>query len=184
MARIKVAFLRELEALVTEGAISYSKMVELLNEKAQELEPAKDLTREELIIKLYGSLEGYIGAKEFKKDLVLEKVEDGMWKGYYQNEIGDIFRVHEIKFGFTRDSIGKLQEEMDIIFNFLKDKNEKYGSSITEPLGIFHKGTTIEAINARIDDKLARIKNQSTDEDAELDLIGYLLWKRVLNKNK
>jgi len=51
-----------------------------------------------------------------------------------------------------------------------------------EPLGIFHKGTTIEAINARIDDKLARIKNQSTDEDAELDLLGYLLWKRVLIK--
>jgi hypothetical protein len=75
-----------------------------------------------------------------------------------------------------------LEEEMDEIFKFLKDKNQKYGSSIMEPLGIFHKGTTIEAINARIDDKLARIKNQSNDEDAELDLIGYLLWKRVLIK--
>jgi hypothetical protein len=75
-----------------------------------------------------------------------------------------------------------LEEELDFIFKFLKDKNEKYGSSIMEPLGIFHKGTTIEAINARIDDKLARIKNQSTDEDAELDLLGYLLWKRVLIK--
>jgi hypothetical protein len=75
-----------------------------------------------------------------------------------------------------------LEEEMDEIFKFLKDKNQKYGSSIMEPLGIFHKGTTIETINARIDDKLARIKNQSTDEDAELDLLGYLLWKRVLIK--
>lgn len=75
-----------------------------------------------------------------------------------------------------------LKQEMDEIYEFLKDKNEKYGSSIMEPLGIFHKGTTIEAINARIDDKLARIKNQSTDEDAELDLIGYLLWKRVILK--
>jgi len=75
-----------------------------------------------------------------------------------------------------------LEEELDFIFKFLKDKNKKYGSSIMKPLGIFHKGTTIEAINARIDDKLARIKNQSTDEDAELDLLGYLLWKRVLIK--
>jgi len=80
--------------------------------------------------------------------------------------------------------IDLLEEELDFIFKFLKDKNEKYGSSIMEPLGIFHKGTTIEAINARIDDKLARIKNQSTDEDAELDLLGYLLWKRVLIKQK
>jgi hypothetical protein len=78
--------------------------------------------------------------------------------------------------------IDLLEEELDFIFKFLKDKNEKYGSSIMEPLGIFHKGTTIEAIDARIDDKLARIKNQSTDEDAELDLLGYLLWKRVLIK--
>jgi hypothetical protein len=80
--------------------------------------------------------------------------------------------------------IDLLEEELDFIFKFLKDKNEKYGNSIMEPLGIFHKGTTIEAINARIDDKLARIKNQSTDEDAELDLLGYLLWKRVLIKQK
>lgn len=77
-----------------------------------------------------------------------------------------------------------LKQEMDEIFEFLKDKNQKYGSSIMEPLGIFHKGTTIEAIDARIDDKLARIKNQSSDEDAILDLIGYLLWKRVLTKQK
>lgn len=75
-----------------------------------------------------------------------------------------------------------LKKEVEEIYEFLIDKNEKYGSSIMEPLGIFHKGTTIDAINARIDDKLARIKNQSTDEDAELDLIGYLLWKRVLEK--
>ena len=44
--------------------------------------------------------------------------------------------------------IDLLEEELDFIFKFLKDKNEKYGSSIMEPLGIFHKGTTIEAINA------------------------------------
>lgn len=75
-----------------------------------------------------------------------------------------------------------LKKEVEEIYEFLIDKNEKYGSSIMEPLGIFHKGTTIDAINARIDDKLARIKNQSTDEDAVKDLIGYLLWLRVINK--
>lgn len=77
-----------------------------------------------------------------------------------------------------------LKKEIDSIYEFLKDKNQKYGSSIMKPIGIFHKGTTIEAINARIDDKLARIKNQSEDEDAIKDLIGYLLWLRVLNKQK
>ncbi len=79
-----------------------------------------------------------------------------------------------------------LRLEVDEMYDFLKDKHEKYGSSITNPVKIFHQGDTVEAIKARIDDKLARIKNQSTDEDAVKDLIGYLLWLRVverLNKN-
>jgi hypothetical protein len=39
MAKITVSFLRELEAMVRLEQISYSRMVEMLNEKAAEPEP-------------------------------------------------------------------------------------------------------------------------------------------------
>lgn len=72
----------------------------------------------------------------------------------------------------------------------LIEKNKKYGNSAIQPQRIFSRADPIEQINVRIDDKLSRIKNQQVneDEDAEFDLIGYLILKRVFNnlanKNK
>lgn len=68
---------------------------------------------------------------------------------------------------------------MEAVKQLLIDKNKKYGNSALRPIGVFSKLDPIEAINIRLDDKLKRIQNQSTDEDAELDLLGYLLLKRV-----
>lgn len=63
----------------------------------------------------------------------------------------------------------------------LIDKNIKYGNSALAPKRIFSKSDSIEQINVRIDDKLSRISNQNAneDEDAELDLMGYLVLKRI-----
>lgn len=69
----------------------------------------------------------------------------------------------------------------DEICNLLISKNQKYGNSALEPKRIFSRSDTIEQINVRIDDKLSRIANRKDDEDedVELDLIGYLILKRV-----
>lgn len=71
--------------------------------------------------------------------------------------------------------------ECEEVKNMLLSKNRKYGNSALQPKRIFSKADTIEQINVRIDDKLSRIANQNgkDDEDAELDLIGYLILKRV-----
>lgn len=63
----------------------------------------------------------------------------------------------------------------------LIEKNKKYGNSAIQPKRIFSKASTEEQINVRIDDKLSRIANQQVneDEDAEFDLMGYLILKRV-----
>lgn len=63
----------------------------------------------------------------------------------------------------------------------LIEKNKKYGNSAIQPKRIFSKASPIEQINVRIDDKLSRIANQQVneDEDAEFDLMGYLILKRV-----
>jgi len=66
----------------------------------------------------------------------------------------------------------------------LLDKNRKYGDSVFFPQRIFAKSDILEQINVRIDDKLSRIKSaqEDDDEDVELDLIGYLIIRRVAKR--
>ena len=66
-------------------------------------------------------------------------------------------------------------------------KNQKYGNSAIEPLGIFSDLSPEEGLNVRIDDKLKRIKNGSLDKDDEdviNDLIGYLVLLKILQKDQ
>lgn len=67
------------------------------------------------------------------------------------------------------------------VAEILVDKNRKYGNAALQPKRIFSRSNLIEQLNVRIDDKLSRIANQQEDEDedAELDLVGYLILKRV-----
>ena len=74
----------------------------------------------------------------------------------------------------------ELDTELESIRNVIIEKNQHYGNSALEPLAIFSKGDPLTGINARIDDKLARIAYSDDDnEDSELDLIGYLLLRRI-----
>jgi hypothetical protein len=76
----------------------------------------------------------------------------------------------------------KIEEVCDEIKEMLIKKNEAYGNSASDPVRIFSKVDAIEQINVRIDDKLSRIArgHEYGDEDTELDLIGYLILKRVI----
>ena len=68
------------------------------------------------------------------------------------------------------------------IRDLLISKNEAYGDSALEPDNIFSKLDSAQAICARIDDKLARIKNVGLDdktEDTLDDLIGYMILLKI-----
>jgi hypothetical protein len=68
------------------------------------------------------------------------------------------------------------------IKELLLEKNEKYGNSALEPLGVFSQLSAKEGLLVRIDDKLKRIKNGSLekdDEDVINDLIGYLVLLKI-----
>ncbi len=74
---------------------------------------------------------------------------------------------------------------LDDIRDMLVSKNEKYGNSALEPIGVFSKLSPEEGLLIRIDDKLKRIKNGSLhkdDEDVVNDLIGYLVLLKILAK--
>jgi hypothetical protein len=79
-----------------------------------------------------------------------------------------------------------ISQECAAIERMLLDKNRRYGNSALSPVRIFSKADTLEQINVRIDDKLSRIRSAQDDdtEDAELDLIGYLILKRVAQRSK
>jgi hypothetical protein len=95
---------------------------------------------------------------------------------------------------WTRSSSGPIQhrktlefgERLDIevkaITDLLKEKNKAYGNTALNPTNIFSGLDATEAICARIDDKLARIKNKGINdktEDTVDDLIGYLLLLKM-----
>lgn len=76
-----------------------------------------------------------------------------------------------------------IAEECDQIKAMLLEKNKAYGNSFAEPLRIFSKAAMDEQINVRLDDKLSRLaRGAAAGEDVELDLMGYLVLKRVLRK--
>jgi hypothetical protein len=80
------------------------------------------------------------------------------------------------------DSIPNLiSKECENIKELLLQKNRKYGNSAINPKRIFSKAGPLEQIDVRIDDKISRICASAPDdnEDAMLDLIGYLILRRV-----
>ncbi len=74
-----------------------------------------------------------------------------------------------------------LDQVLDDIGNLLREKNRKYGDSALSPRRIFSKASAIEQINVRLDDKLSRLMSDQMDdtEDVELDLVGYIILKRI-----
>ena len=83
-------------------------------------------------------------------------------------------------------------KELDNVLKEIKEvlieKNIRYGDSALSPIGVFAGKDAEALIRVRIDDKLKRISNQRENsgdtEDAELDLIGYLMLLRIAQKRK
>jgi hypothetical protein len=78
-----------------------------------------------------------------------------------------------------------INSECQSIRDLLFAKNREYGNAAFEPLGIFCNLDVLSRLDVRIEDKLQRIKTiREMDktvihEDTEMDLIGYLILKRV-----
>ena len=82
----------------------------------------------------------------------------------------------------TRTTQNSIKWTCNEIRDLLVSKNKAYGDSAIEPDNIFSKLDNAQAICARIDDKLSRIKNNGLDdatEDTLDDLIGYLILLKV-----
>lgn len=84
------------------------------------------------------------------------------------------------------DTQHEIAKECIQIARTLLEKNRKYGDSVFRPARIFSKSDPIEQINIRIDDKLSRLLSGQADEDedVDLDLIGYLIIRRIAKRTE
>ena len=74
----------------------------------------------------------------------------------------------------TKDDIKRV---CDNTKNLLVKKNEAYGDSALNPLGIFGNGDAVVSLGARMDDKLMRLKGLGIGKesiDTLYDLHGYI----------
>ena len=81
----------------------------------------------------------------------------------------------------------RIREIGENTIEMLIDKNESYGDSALNPLGIFGNKDAVTSLGARIDDKLARIRTlgfEGFGEDNVKDLIGYLILLQVELENR
>tara|TARA_Y100000361_G_C11152402_1_gene341960 strand:- start:535 stop:963 length:429 start_codon:yes stop_codon:yes gene_type:complete len=91
--------------------------------------------------------------------------------------------VSNIKSQFSN----RLDRAAKKITDLLKSKNEAYGNTALNPTNVFSKLNASEAICARIDDKLSRIKNKGIydeTEDTVDDLIGYLFLLKLAKEDE
>ena len=102
-----------------------------------------------------------------------------------RNGKDDIAKAAVITKNQQNEFDAKLDQMLTNVGNLLKSKNEAYGNTSLNPPKIFSKLDSSEAICARIDDKIMRIKNRglvSATEDTVTDLIGYLLLLKMSMK--
>lgn len=82
----------------------------------------------------------------------------------------------------TQDTARDIRAVCNEIAELLTKKNESYGDSALNPLNCFAKDATVlEKLGVRIDDKLSRVLRgtEAFNEDTELDLLGYLVLRRI-----
>ena len=84
----------------------------------------------------------------------------------------------------TRDNIEKKCRELK---ELLLRKNDAYGNSALEPLGVFSSCKSSEGIKIRLDDKLKRIANAGLVDDTEdtlIDIAGYIILLMIAKDNE
>jgi hypothetical protein len=84
------------------------------------------------------------------------------------------------------NSRDKITQEADRVKELLLRKNASYGDSALKPANVFAKGSAVDNLCSRIDDKLMRIKNRGLNVDTVDtidDLIGYLILLNIALKD-
>ena len=82
-----------------------------------------------------------------------------------------------------------IEQECDALRELLLAKNDAYGDSVADPVRVFSRADSVEAIKIRCDDKLARIARghalpDESKRDTIRDLAGYLILLLALTRGE
>jgi hypothetical protein len=101
-------------------------------------------------------------------------------------KVGIHLTPQKINFAVKQFNMKPTSERIIEVTNSVRDlllqKNAAYGDSALKPSNIFARGSAVDNIACRIDDKLMRIKNKGLNdatEDTLQDLIGYLILLKI-----
>lgn len=124
-------------------------------------------------------------------------MEKDAWKGHWNGNAAPLVAdARGVKIWVDKDACAsaavrqaafaaEVKAECDAIREMLVAKNLAYGDSALDPLRVFASADPIEQLNVRIDDKLSRLKRgHAAGEDTDLDLIGYLVLRRIAIKRR
>jgi hypothetical protein len=76
----------------------------------------------------------------------------------------------------AKANFAPIDEVLKSLTLLMQYKNRKYGGSALVPVNVLSKGSTLEKLLARADDKIARIQNSTTLRKNDVcDLMGYLV---------
>tara|TARA_R110001606_G_scaffold390469_1_gene557449 strand:- start:237 stop:611 length:375 start_codon:yes stop_codon:yes gene_type:complete len=81
----------------------------------------------------------------------------------------------------------KIKEKCRLLEELLVRKNDAYGDSALEPMGVFSSANASTGIKIRLDDKLKRIANAGLVEDTEdtlIDIAGYIILLMIAKDNE
>jgi len=81
----------------------------------------------------------------------------------------------------------KIKEKCQQLEDLLVRKNDAYGDSALEPMGVFSSASASTGIKIRLDDKLKRIANAGLVEDTEdtlIDIAGYIILLMIAKDNE
>ena len=81
----------------------------------------------------------------------------------------------------------KIKQKCQLLEDLLVRKNDAYGDSALEPLGVFSSANASSGIKVRLDDKLKRIANAGLIEDTEdtlIDIAGYIILLMIAKDNE
>ena len=84
----------------------------------------------------------------------------------------------------TKDNI---KRKCQMLEELLVRKNDAYGDSALDPLGVFSSASASSGIKIRLDDKLKRIANAGLVEDTEdtlVDIAGYIILLIIARENE
>jgi len=127
----------------------------------------------------------YKKTKEHNKHYY-EKGRNGWTPSTTLDDIANVTVVNPKMFLSKEELKGSFETNLLKVTNEITEllimKNKAYGNTALNPTNIFSKLSATEAICARLDDKIARIKNKGINDETEDtvdDLIGYLLLLKM-----